>query len=146
MRVEIDRFDDEDFKVDLLTEAKGKADEKKGIKIKNLGVRCSSVRFWELLTKQTMIINLDKKISITVPKPENYILHKLLIAQRRPKNERGQLKKEKDISQAMSIFDNVPIETIQNLFKNQFPKWKKMILQSMLDEGYEFYHSKLNDL
>jgi hypothetical protein len=144
MRVEIDRFDDGDFKVDLLTEAKGKADEKKGIKIKNLGVQCSSVRFWELLTSKTIIQKLDKKISITIPQPENYILHKLLIAQRRPKTERGQLKKVKDITQAMTIIDNVPIENIKVLFKKQFPKWKKMIKQSLLDEGYEYYYELLH--
>lgn len=146
VRVEIDKFEYQDFKIDILTEAKGKDAESKGIEIKSLGIKCGSVRYWNLLTSDLITREIKKNIIVTLPKPENYLLHKLIIAQCRPDKDRGRTKKEKDIIQAMTLIENISFENIKNLYSKLFPNWRKKIKDSLKDLDYYSYLNELKKI
>lgn len=90
-----------ELKLEFLSPERGKGDAD-APPVRALGVRASSLRFMDMLLKDSIIVR-ESGINVRVPSPLAFCLHKLIIAQRRTKRD----KREKDIQQAVYVLEIV---------------------------------------
>ena len=114
-----------DLKIEFITPEKGRGTDK-AIRIKKLGINAIPLRFIMLLLDKPITI-VENDLKILVPNPTNFCLHKLIIASRRRKVDKGL----KDLQQAICTSVVVDKKEIYELF-NSFPKkWKQAILKML---------------
>lgn len=127
----IDKLEKEDFKIEFLTELKGKGVERTA-SIKGIGINAIPIRYLTLLSDDIQKIKLYNKYIVNVPAPLDYALHKLLIAQERQVNRQtGVSKKSKDIEQGSEIIMKLDIKEVLKKYNSLPKKWKQKILQSI---------------
>ncbi len=102
------------------------------------GAGATPLRFLDYLIQnpiRTVLLSTKGGISITVPAPEHFAIHKLLIAPYRTKNEHQ--KKAKDLLQASQLIEvmvNDQNEALLDAYRDAIsrgPKWKRAILESI---------------
>jgi len=96
--------DEPDFDIDFLTSAGRGIDEP--VHIPALNVFLQPLRFMELSLESPMPATLlarSGSIAVSLPRPERYALHKLIVSQLRPVEMR--VKANKDIAQAAHLLD-----------------------------------------
>ena len=86
------KFIHEDFKFEFLTEAGAKSEENVFL-FKNLNITAQELHFMNIPIRYNFVMPF-RDISIRIPEPEAFALHKLIISQRRRKVE----KREKDLA------------------------------------------------
>lgn len=91
------KFIHEDFKFEFLTEAGAKADEEI-YTFKNLNLTAQELHFMNIPVAYNFVIPF-RDISIRLPEPEAFALHKLIVSKRRSKKE----KREKDLAAVKEI-------------------------------------------
>jgi len=87
-----------------------------------LGVTAQALRGLDLLLKETVSVEY-MGLEITVPIPESYVIHKILINTDRKKTG----KKEKDIQSILAIFPYLNKEKYQELVESRTKKQQKII-------------------
>ncbi|MBP7652581.1 hypothetical protein KA977_04120 [Candidatus Dependentiae bacterium] len=136
-----DRFFSQDFNIEFITDEIG-AGSNKPYHLKKLNLEIVQLRYTNLLSQNIIEIPFAKNQIIKVPQPENFALHKLIIANLR----KNKGKTDKDIQQAVDII-KILIQTkqfckIKELY-NQLPKkWRKRI-DKTLETANEFYLKNL---
>lgn len=121
-----EKFINEDFEFDFLTEAGAKSGE--GVfKFKNLNLTAGELRFLEIPLKYNFKYKF-RDLEIRLPEPEAFALHKLIVSQRRQTKE----KREKDIAAARGLFEYFEDkeEHITRLHKilSDFPRgWQRKV-------------------
>lgn len=97
-------INDKHFKVEFLTPNRGSADHEGQLTIMPAfgGAAATPLRFLDfLITDPTRGVMLHKGgISVLVPSPERFAIHKIIVAVRRREDHAGVLKREKDLRQA----------------------------------------------
>ena len=76
-----------DLLVEFLTPDRGRGTDKP-VSLPKLGINAVALRFLSFLTKNTIRVNIDD-FYVTLPHPANFALHKLIVFQRRPKEEKA---------------------------------------------------------
>lgn len=114
-----------DLKIEFITTEKS-AGTDKAIKIKKLGINAIPLRHVGFLLDKPITI-IDEGIKISVPTPERFCLHKLIIAARRRKIE----KRMKDLQQAICTSTIVNTKEIQKLFQSLPKNWQKIALRML---------------
>jgi hypothetical protein len=130
------KFIHEDFKFEFLTNAGAKPEEKV-YSFKNLNINVQELHFMNIPLTYNLIIPF-RDISLRIPEPEAFALHKLIICQRR----RNPLKKEKDTATARGMFEFIATQEkrIKRLHEilNGFPRgWKKKVDEALKNTGLE---------
>ena len=130
------KFIHEDFKFEFLTEAGAKADEEI-FTFKNLNLTAQELHFMNIPVAYNFVIPF-RDISIRLPEPEAFALHKLIVSQRRRKKE----KREKDLAAVKGLFEYFATKEQhrKRLGKilNEFPKgWRKKIDEALRKSGLE---------
>ncbi|MFH1452564.1 MAG: GSU2403 family nucleotidyltransferase fold protein [Armatimonadota bacterium] len=115
----------EELKVEFITPEKGRGADA-AIRIKKLGFNAIPLRYVNLLLEKPILIEEDG-IKVLVPNPNNFCLHKLIIASRRRKID----KSLKDLQQAVCTSVIVDARETQKIFKSLPDKWKKAILKML---------------
>lgn len=130
------KFIHEDFKFEFLTEAGAKADETV-FTFKNLNLTAQELHFMSIPLAYNFVMPF-REISIRLPEPEAFALHKLIVSQRRRKID----KREKDLAAARGLFEY--FETKEQHIKrlreilDEFPKgWRKRIDEALKKTGLE---------
>lgn len=92
------------FSVDLLTPLRGKASEKP-LHVPSLNAMAKPVRFLDYLLEdiQPVAVVSGAGVLVNVPAPGRFVLHKLVVAERRP--AAWQSRMEKDIAQAVELLE-----------------------------------------
>jgi hypothetical protein len=108
-----------------LTPLKGKGEENP-IKIKKLGLSVIGLRFVGVLTNDSIIVN-HGGISVRIPSPESFCLRKLLIAQKRRKED----KKLKDAEQAILSSTIADRSKLRRTYLTLPKSWRAMIPSSL---------------
>ncbi|MBN2181722.1 MAG: hypothetical protein JW715_07390 [Sedimentisphaerales bacterium] len=110
--------------VEFLVPERGRGSNKP-YSLSQLGLNAQALRFLEFLSLDTIKIKVDS-ITVTLPHPANFALHKLLVMGRRPKAE----KQEKDKNSATKILNALinskQSSTIKNAFRKMPKRWQKM--------------------
>ena len=115
--------------IEFLVPERGKGSDKP-FPLLQLGLNAQPLRFLDLLVDNLIKIRIEG-LYLKVPHPAAFALHKLIISKRRAKQD----KKDKDIAQALNVFNALIAKqeegSIRNLFKCLIPKWQKKVLQTL---------------
>lgn len=114
-----------ELKIEFITPEKGRGVDS-SIKINKLGINAIPLRFVGFLLDRPITI-IDNRIKIRVPNPANFCLHKLIIASRRRKIDKGL----KDLQQAICTSSIVGREDMQKLFRTLPRGWRQPILRTL---------------
>lgn len=110
-----------ELKIEFITPEKGRGADS-SIRIKKLGINAIPLRFVSLLLDNPITI-VEDGIKIQVPNPANFCLHKLIVASRRRRIDKGL----KDLEQAICTSVIVDSREIQQLFGSLPKKWGQRI-------------------
>lgn len=117
--------------VEFLVAEKGRPSDKP-YPLPKLGVNAQPLRFLELLARDTITAKIEN-LSVTLPHPANFAIHKLLILQRRPKPEKAQ----KDRDAAVRILEALTVkgeqDSARKLFRSLPLRWQTRIQKAMQD-------------
>jgi len=120
-----------DLAIEFLVPEKGKGTDKP-VKLPELGLNAQALRFLELLAQDTIDLKIEG-LSLTLPHPANFGLHKLIIASRRRLKD----KSNKDREAGLNILRTLTAKKEENLIRKVFDsipsKWQKTILKELQD-------------
>ncbi len=129
------RYSHPDLIIEFLVNEKGRGYSKPPY-IEKLGVTPQPLRFLDLLESGKLKVSFNG-MTVTVPHPANFALHKLLISARRNENYKG----ENDRRQAIKLIDdltnNGDSDSLAPVFSSLPLTWQKTITAelSTLDRG-----------
>ena len=108
-------------------------------KTTSLGVNPQELAFMQMLLDEPLTIKIMAGVNVRVPSPSRFMIHKLIIAQRRS----GADKKQKDLIQALSVARFVlghaeQRKELAEAWKSMIPAWRKKALASALNARAEF--------
>jgi len=115
--------------LDFLAPEKGRGGEGY-IPIKGLGINASSIRFLTMLTQNSIKIRYGG-VTVKLPNPVNFGLHKILISSRRTKKDKLERDRELGFGVLRSVIADGESEKIAELFHSLPPKWRKAILAGL---------------
>jgi hypothetical protein len=118
-------FQHPELKLEFLTPETGKGDEKP-IRVKQLGLNPVSLRFLNMLFDDPIRLK-EGGVSLNVPNPRDYCLHKLIIGQRR----KNVAKRLKDIEHAVYVLPILNPGKTAMTVKAYPPKWQGLIKESL---------------
>ncbi len=121
-----------DLKIEFLVPERGKGGLDYRL-VKSLGVRAVPLRFLDMLLKDSIMLN-EGGVAVRVPKPFNYCLHKLIIAQRRKDAD----KREKDIQHAVYVLEILEPAEFKRAMSGLSPKWRKLA-ETSLASAWELF-------
>ena len=132
------------FTVDLLTRyGRGR---KSPVQFESLNCAAEALSFQEYLTQDTIesVALYGTGVLVRVPTPERFAVHKLIVAQKRKKNQAA--KRRKDLRQAQELID-VFLETDPDLLQDTLDDardrgriWKSAINASLRELGRDVRH------
>lgn len=123
-----------DLVVEFLSPERGKGTDKP-IPIPKLGVNAVALRFLNLLTDNTIKVTVEN-LDLRLPHPANFALHKLIIFQRRFKEDKAIKDRNAVIQILRALINKGEAATIKHIFASMIPKWQKKILKG-LEESKE---------
>lgn len=121
------KFVHPDLELDFLTPEIGRPNSTP-YTVKNLNITAQRLRFLSILQDNTLTVDYNS-FPVTVPQPAAFVLHKLLISERR----NNSAKKIKDRQTASQIGEYLLTQPKQQqllvlIFSSFKPKWKKTVL------------------
>jgi hypothetical protein len=117
--------------VEFLVPEKGRGSDKP-FPLPQLGINAQALRFLDFLARNTLTVKLEE-ITITLPHPADFALHKLMVLGRRPMAA----KKLKDKESAIRILEALIQKGDEGIVRKEFLamslKWRKKILNTLAD-------------
>ncbi len=123
------RLEHPELIVEFLSPEKGKGTDKP-IPLPALGVNAVGLRFLALLTDNIIKIRVED-FDILMPHPINFSLHKLIISQYRPKEEKSVKDMDAAIGILKALIEKGDIYLIREVYCSLLPKWKKRVLKGL---------------
>ncbi len=121
----------EDLILEFLVPEKGRAVDGP-VPLPSLGMNAVALRFLNFLTDNTIQVNVEDFV-VTLPHPANFALHKLIVSQRRTKEEKAVKDKDAAISIIKALIANNETQTLRDVFRKVPVKWQEKII-----EGFKF--------
>jgi len=118
-------FVNPDLKIEFLTPERGKGDDMPKL-VKPLGIKAVQLRFLDMLFERPLILK-EGGITVRVPNPMNFCLHKLIIAQRRLKADKA----AKDIEQGVHMLSILEPEDFRAAVRKLPKKWRTLVHKSL---------------
>jgi hypothetical protein len=117
-----------ELNLEFLTPELGRGKGSKPYEIAKLHINAQGLRFLNLLQQYTIEVK-HGEYKVRVPEPAAYVLHKLIVYERRRKKE----KRERDLAAAKAIGEFLLRDShqrvrISEIFRDLPKKWKKKIL------------------
>ena len=128
------KLDHPDLMLEFLVPEKGKGTDKP-VPLTKLGMNAVALRFLSLLTDNIIKIKLGD-FNISVPHPANFALHKLIIFQRRFKEEKAIKDRNAAVEILKALITKGEAVTIKHVFNSMLPKWQKKVMKG-LEEAME---------
>ena len=96
-----------------------------------LGLNAQALRFLDFLARNVIAVKIDG-MTIKVPHPAAFALQKLLVFERRTKQDKA----ERDRKQAIMVLDFImekkAYRELKSIFNSMSESWKKKVLKSLL--------------
>ena len=125
------RFEHPNLIIEFLVPERGRGTDKP-YPVPTLGINAQPLRFLDILAQDTIRVPFDN-ITVTVPHPANFAVHKLIISTRRAKSE----KRDKDRALAVEILrtlhDVGKADSITNLLQSLPKNWQKLARQALTE-------------
>ncbi len=130
-------FIHEDFKFEFITDAGAKSDESI-YDFKNLNLNAQELRFMSIPLTYNYVQSF-KDISVRLPEPEAFALHKLIVSGRRS----NPIKKIKDIETVRGLFEYFEtkpehISRLLQIYNEFIPGWKKKVDSALKEANISF--------
>lgn len=127
-----------DLEVEFLTPERGRG-KSKPYTIDKLHVNAQGLRYLDLIQNHTIKTSY-KGVSINVPEPSVYVLHKFIVSDRRKK----QFKREKDIESARQLGEylleqNKQRKRMLEIYRSMPEKWRRDLLKIVKDASEKIY-------
>lgn len=130
------------FRVDLLTAHRGSDEQmSRPIAMPALGgAAAQPLRFLDFLIHQPVrsVVLHGPGVAVSVPAPERYAVHKLMIQGRRAASTDSQIKARKDVAQAGELIDAIAIAGREHALKDALteawergPQWRSLLLNGI---------------
>ncbi|MFA5271211.1 MAG: GSU2403 family nucleotidyltransferase fold protein [Candidatus Omnitrophota bacterium] len=103
-------------------------------KIPALSINATALRFLDFLLTNTIKVKVEN-FYLTLPHPANFALHKLIIFQRRAKEDKALKDKNTAIAVLKALVDKDETNTIKSVFSSVHRKWQNKIIKGL--EGSE---------
>ena len=115
--------------VEFLVPERGKGIDKP-VDLPKLGLNATALRFLDFLTENTIKVRVDN-FSIILPHPANFALHKLIIFQRRKKQEKAQKDSGAAIEILKALINKGEVRVVQRVFNSIPRKWQDKIIKGL---------------
>ncbi|MCM8783301.1 MAG: nucleotidyltransferase domain-containing protein [Candidatus Omnitrophica bacterium] len=123
------KLDHPDLMLEFLVPERGKGTDKP-VPLTKLGINAVALRFLNLLTDNIIKIKVED-FTISMPHPANFALHKLIIFQRRLREEKAIKDRNAAIDILKALIRKGDIAIIQRIFNSMIPKWQKKIIKGL---------------
>ncbi len=123
-----------DLIVEFLSPERGKGTDKP-IPLTRLGVNAVALRFLDLLT-DNLIKTKVEDFAVLLPHPANFALHKLIIFQRRFKEEKTIKDRDMALAILKALINKGEAKIIKQVFNSILAKWQKKVIKG-LEESQE---------
>jgi len=100
------------------------------VDLPKLGLNATALRFLDFLIDNTIKVRLDD-FSITLPHPVNFALHKLIIFQRRKKQEKAQKDSGAAIEILKALINKGEARLVRRVFNAIPQKWQSKIIKGL---------------
>ncbi|MBI4834779.1 MAG: hypothetical protein HY811_08190 [Planctomycetes bacterium] len=115
--------------IEFLVPEKGKGMDKP-YPIPKLGINATALRFLSFLTDNTIRVKVEN-FYLTLPHPANFALHKLIIFQRRTKEDKAQKDRNIALEVLRALIKKGEIKVIRSVFNSIPQKWQKKIIMGL---------------
>lgn len=120
------KLDHPDLVLEFLVPERGRGIDKP-YPLPKLGVNATTLRFLSFLTDNTIKIKVED-FYITLPHPVNFTLHKLIIFQRRVKEEKALKDRTAAVEILKALVNKGESNIIKKIFSSLPMKWQKKII------------------
>jgi hypothetical protein len=117
-----------------LVPEKGRGSDKP-YRLPQFGLNAQPLRFLDLLILDKIKVNIEG-IEVNLPHPANFALHKLIVFQRRTKEEKIIKDRNAAIEILRALITKGEVTTIKRVFNTMIPKWQKKVIKG-LEEAKE---------
>jgi hypothetical protein len=117
--------------VEFLVPERGRPSEKP-FALPQLGLNAQPLRFLDYLAQNTITANVQE-ISLTIPHPAHFALHKLVVLSRRPTPEKQAKDKESATRLLFALIEDNQQEVIKEAFHAMPRRWKTKVRQQLTD-------------
>ncbi len=118
--------------IEFLVPQKGRGIDR-AFPLSNLGLNAQALRFMDVLFMETVDLNV-KGITIKLPHPVCFTLHKIIIFTRRSREKR-----KKEVEQIDRMLDLLKKEDrdllLRRFFNRLHPKWQKRVINNLISLG-----------
>ena len=128
-------FQHPDLILEFLVPARGKGSVKP-FPLKQLGINAQALRFMDALARNPIQTQFND-VTVTLPHPIDFALHKLLIAGRRKDKEKAEKDRAQAIALLIALNASGEIENIRKVFDTMPKSWRKTIRRELLGLGEE---------
>ena len=128
-------FQHPDLILEFLVPARGKGSVKP-FPLKQLGINAQAMRFMDALARNPIQMQFND-VTVTLPHPIDFALHKLLIAGRRKDKEKAEKDRAQAIALLIALNASGEIEDIRKVFDTMPKSWRKTIRRELLGLGEE---------
>jgi hypothetical protein len=128
-------FQHPDLILEFLVPARGKGSVKP-FPLKQLGINAQALRFMDALPRNPIQTQFND-VTVTLPHPIDFALHKLLIAGRRKDKEKAEKDRAQAIALLIALNASGEIENIRKVFDTMPKSWRKTIRRELLGLGEE---------
>ncbi len=118
-----------ELEVEFLVPEKGRSFNKP-VPLPQLGLNAQALRFLELLAQDTIQVKA-KDISLTLPHPANFALHKLIVAGRRRQKDKAAKDREAGLKVLKALIEKREIARVKGVFSSLPAKWQAMIVKEL---------------
>lgn len=123
------KLDHPDIVLEFLVPEKGRNTDKP-YPLPKLGVNAVALRFLNFLSNNTIKVKCED-FYLTLPHPVNFALHKLIIFQRRIKEEKALKDRYTAIEVLKALIKKGDTSIIKKVFDSVHPKWQKRIVKGL---------------
>lgn len=123
------KLDHPDLILEFLVPEKGRGLDKP-YELKKLGINATALRFLNFLSARTIRLKVDD-FHVTLPHPANYALHKLIIFQRRAKEEKAVKDRNTAIAVLRALIEKGDRRAIRDAFRSVPQKWQAKIIKGL---------------
>ena len=128
------KLDHPDLILEFLVPERGRGIDKP-YRLPNLGINAVALRFLDFLSDNTIKVKVEN-FYLTLPHPANFALHKLIIFQRRTKEEKAAKDRYAAIEILKALINRKETNIIRSVFNSIPQKWQKKIIKG-LEEAKE---------
>ncbi|HOW43172.1 MAG TPA: GSU2403 family nucleotidyltransferase fold protein [Candidatus Omnitrophota bacterium] len=127
------KLDHPDLLLEFLVPERGKGTDKP-VLLEKLGMNAVALRFLNLLADNLITIKVED-FHISMPHPAIFALHKLIISQRRFKEEKAIKDRNTAVDILKALLHKGDAAIIQRMFNSMIPKWQKKVIEGLKKAG-----------